>query len=63
MRVRVTQLGGEHAPVARYCGGEVVSINGTTLVARRAPTNSGGELLMRHVLKDPAVIPETVAWS
>jgi hypothetical protein len=46
-----------------YCGGEVVSINGTTLVARPAPTNSGGELLMRHVLKDPAVIPETVAWS
>lgn len=45
------------------CGGQVVSIEGTTLKARPAPTRSGGELLMRHLQVDPLVIPESVRWS
>jgi hypothetical protein len=48
--------------LVEHCGGEVVSVSGTTLVARPAPTRSGGELLMRHLQADPNVIPESVAW-
>jgi hypothetical protein len=43
--------------------GQLVSIEGTTLKARPAPTRSGGELLMRHLQVDPLVIPESVRWS
>jgi len=49
--------------LVEYVGGEVVSIAGTTLVARPAPNRSGGELLMGHLQVDPLVIPETVGWS
>lgn len=45
------------------CGGEMLSIEGTTLKARPAPTRSGGELLMRHLQVDPLVIPESVGWT
>jgi hypothetical protein len=45
------------------CGGQVMSIEGTTLRARPGITRSAGELLMRHLLKDPAVISESVAWG
>lgn len=49
--------------LVEHVGGEVVSVSGTQLVARPAPTNSGGELLMRHLPADPNVIPESVGWS
>ena len=45
------------------CGGEVVSIEGTALRARPGIAHSAGELLMRHVQKDPAVVSESVAWG
>lgn len=48
--------------LVEHCGGQVASVNGTTLTARPAPTSSGGELLMRHLQADPNVIPESVAW-
>lgn len=46
-----------------HCGGEVVSIEGTILRARPGLARSDGELLMRRLLVDPAVIPESVGWS
>ena len=46
-----------------HCGGEVVSIEGTILRARPGLARFDGELLMRHLLVDPAVIPESVGWS
>lgn len=49
--------------LVEQCGGEVVSIGGTHLKARPGLTRSAGELLMRHVQKDPAVIPESVGRS
>jgi hypothetical protein len=49
--------------LVEHCGGEVVSVSGTTLVARPAPARSGGELLMRHLQADPNVVPESVGWS
>ena len=49
--------------LVEHCGGEVVSVKGTTLKARPDPTRSGGELLMRHLQADPNVVPESVGWS
>jgi hypothetical protein len=49
--------------LVEHVGGEVVSVSGTTLTARPAPTGSGGELLMRHLQADPNVVPESVGWS
>ncbi len=49
--------------LVEHVGGEVVSVNGTRLVARPAPAHSGGELLMRHLQVDPLVVPESVGWS
>jgi hypothetical protein len=49
--------------LVEHVGGEVVSVDGTTLAARPAPTRSGGELLMRHLQADPNVIPESVVWT
>jgi hypothetical protein len=48
--------------LVEHVGGEVVSVSGTKLVARPAPTRSGGEQLMRHLQVDPLVIPESVSW-
>ena len=45
------------------CRGEVLSIEGSALRARPGIGRSDGELLMRHVLKDPAVVSESVAWG
>lgn len=49
--------------LVEHVGGEMVSVSGTTLRARPAPTHSGGELLMRHLQADPNVIPESVGWT
>jgi hypothetical protein len=48
--------------LVEHVGGEVLSIEGTTLKARPGITHSAGELLMRHIQKDPAVVSESVAW-
>jgi hypothetical protein len=55
---------GTHDSVRRLVvqlGGEVVSVNGTTLKARPGITRSSGELLMRTVQADPLVL--SVSWS
>jgi hypothetical protein len=57
---------GTHDAIRRLveqCGGDVVRIEGTTLEVRPGITHSAGELLMRYVQKDPAVITESVAWT
>jgi hypothetical protein len=57
---------GTHDAIRRLveqCGGEVLSIGGTTLKAQPGPAVFAGEHLMRHVQADPAVIPESVGWG
>jgi hypothetical protein len=49
--------------LVEQCGGEVLSINGTTVKARPGPATFSGEHLMRHVQADPAVISESVRWT
>jgi hypothetical protein len=49
--------------LVEQCGGQVISLDGTTLRASPGPETSAGEHLMLTVAKDPAVVTESVAWK
>jgi hypothetical protein len=43
--------------------GGTATIAGTVLTAHPGPDAFAGERLMRHLQKDPLVVPESVGWS